>query len=805
MKVSLRWLKDYVEIDVPARELAEMLTMAGTEVESIEELGAGFSGVVAARILSVRPHPQADKLKLCEVDMGKEVVQVVCGAPNVAAGQVAPLATVGAEIPGGYIIKASTIRGEVSYGMLCSEQELGLGEDHSGIMVLPPDTPVGKDLGELLDLKDTVFDLAITPNRGDCLSVIGVAREIAALTGKKVRLPDWTVEEKGEAIEKVTSVTILDPDYCPRYCARIIRDVKIKPSPLWMRRRLEAAGLRAINNMVDVTNFVMLEMGQPLHAFDYRFLEEGRIVVRKAKAEEKFVSLDEKERRLKEGTLLICDGVKPVAIAGIMGGLNSEVKDDTSTILLESAYFHPPAIRRAARALGMSTDAAFRFERGVDPEGVVKALNRAAKLMAELGEGYVLKGYIDNYPLPVYTPKDIPLRLGRINGVLGTDIREGEVERILEALQMEVRKEPAGRSWRVTPPSYRRDIEREIDLIEEIARVYGYEHIGVTMPRPSDEPKGKGEEERLRNLLYPVLMGAGLSEVITYSFISANFPDQLHLQGEKEAREAVRLRNPLSEEQALMRTNMVYSLLDTLSKNARLGVGEVKIFEFGRVYFSRGEGKTPQEVPVCACLVWGDRVGDSWHFPKEQADFYDLKGVVENIFEVLKLPAPIFQAAAAKPFLHPGRAAWISCIGGEVGFIGEIHPDVMRAMDLRGRAVVCELNLSKLADLSREVRVSYRELSKYPGSVRDAAFVVPKEMEAASLLEIVFREKEELLERVLVFDVYEGQNIPPGTRSIGLRFYYRSPKRTLTDEEVARSHERLVNAIVREAKATLRA
>lgn len=804
MKVSLKWLNDYVEIDLTPEKLAEKLTMAGLEVEGIEQVTAGFSGVVTAKIVSIKPHPGADKLKLCEVDKGDEVVEVVCGAPNVQVGQIAPLATVGAKIPGGYEIKLARIRGEVSYGMLCSEMELGLSDDHTGIMVLPPGTPVGKDLSEILDLRDTVLDISITPNRGDCLSIIGIAREVAALMRKKLRLPPIAVEEKGVHIGEVTSVTIIDVDYCPRYCARIIKGVKIKPSPLWMRRRLEAVGLRAINNMVDVTNFVMMEMGQPLHAFDYRFLEEGRIVVRKAKAGETFVSLDGKERVLKEGTLLICDGVKPVAIAGIMGGLNSEVKDDTSTILLESAYFHPPAIRRAAKELGMSTDAAFRFERGVDPEGVVRALNRAAALMADLGEGYVLKGYIDNYPRPLPAPRKISLRHSRIEEIMGARVEAKEVAEILSGLQMEVVPEETLRGWFVTPPTYRTDIEREIDLIEEIARIKGYESIPVTMPRPTGEPGKRGEEERGKALLYPVLQGAGLSEVITYSFLPVNFPAVLRVENEREGRQAVRLRNPLSEDQALLRTNLTYSLLTTLRTNYRMGAGEVKIFEFGRVFFSQGEGRVPEEEPRLGCLIWGQRVAESWHYPKEQVDFYDLKGVVENICAALRLPEPVFSEGEGRPFLHPGRCASIFIKNTMVGFLGEIHPEIMREMDIRGRAYVCEINLSALFGLWSKVHVSYREITRFPGSMRDAAFIVPREMAARKLLEVISRAEEELLEKVSIFDVYEGPNLPSGTKSIGLRFYYRSPKRTLTDEEVTDVHGRLVAKILGETKVTLR-
>ena len=398
MLVSLKWLKDYVDIELTAEELAHELTMAGLEVDEIKTIRPQFSGVVVAKILSVKPHPSADRLSLCNVSDGTENYPVVCGAKNIAAGDIVPLAKVGAVIPGGYTIKSSVLRGEKSDGMLCSEAELEIGDDASGIMHLPSDLPLGVPLETALNIGDTVFNVGVTPNRSDCLSMIGMAREVAAITGKKMKLPSVKIKESSEDINSLTSVKIVDADACPRYTARMIKNVKIGSSPVWMKTRLEAAGLRAINNIVDVTNFVMLEMGQPLHAFDFRFLEEGRIVVRKSKENEEFISLDGKSRTLPADTLLICDGVKPVAIGGIMGGLNSEVKEDTQVVFLESAYFNPPSIRRSARKLAMPTDAAFRFERGIDPEGVVKALNRAAQLIADLSGGSICKNYIDEYP-----------------------------------------------------------------------------------------------------------------------------------------------------------------------------------------------------------------------------------------------------------------------------------------------------------------------------------------------------------------------------------------------------------------------
>ena len=534
MLVSLKWLRDYVDVDAPAAELAERLTMAGLEVDALSEKGPAFRGVKVARILSLKPHPDSDHLSLCEVTTGESSYPVVCGAGNIRVGDTVPLAPVGAALPGDLVIRRSRIRGEVSEGMLCSEEELGIGADASGIMILPSDLPLGGELGEVLNLGDAVLDISVTPNRADCLSIVGVAREWAAITGKKLRYPAADVVESDEDIREVTSVSILDSDLCPRYAARIIKNVRIGPSPLWIRQRLEAVGLRPINNIVDVTNFVMMELGQPLHAFDFRFLEEGRIVVRRSREGEPFISLDGKERVLSADTLLICDGVKPVAIGGVMGGLNSEISASTEVILLESAYFNPSSIRKTSRELAMGTDAAFRFERGIDPEGVIRALNRAARLIAEISGGTLCKGVIDQYPRRVETARRIPLRSRRVNDILGIAVPTEEIVRILESLEMKV--EPLGEGrFEVTPPTCRVDIAREIDLIEEIIRLYGYDRVPETLPGIS-AMAGTGDGKRsVEGRLREIMTGAGYTEVINYSFISPDAVDRLGI-GEADER-----------------------------------------------------------------------------------------------------------------------------------------------------------------------------------------------------------------------------------------------------------------------------
>jgi len=802
MLVSLKWLKDYIDLELSAEELADRLTMAGLEVDEIQTLAPKFSGVVAAKILSVRPHPNADKLSLCDVTDGAETYPIVCGAKNIHAGDVVPLAKTGAVIPGGYTIKSTTLRGEKSEGMLCSEAELEIGDDASGILQLPADMALGRPLQEALDLGDTVLDIGITPNRSDCLSMIGIAREVAALTGKKMKMPDVRILESAQDVSLLSSVTIEDADLCPRYTARLIQNVTIGGTPVWMKTRLEAAGLRAINNVVDVTNFVMLEMGQPLHAFDFRFLEEGRIVVRKSKPGEEFISLDEKSRLLPENTLLICDGKKPVAIAGIMGGLNSEVKEDTRTILLESAYFNPASIRRSSRSLGMPTDAAFRFERGIDPEGVVRALDRAAQLIAELSGGEVCRNYLDEYPAKIKAVDNIPLRMDRVRQVIGAGVPAREAVRILKSIGMALRREGKG-AYRVTPPSFRVDIEREIDLIEEIARLYGYHLVPSTLPSVSvsetETIPRLALEERVRRLL----TGSGYSEIINYSFSSPDSAEALGLSPEDERRRFVVIKNPLTEDQSIMRTTLVYGLLETLKKNLHNASFNLKLFEIGRTFFKRHDGELPEERNILAALAAGKVSDDLWG-SKVSVDFYDLKGSLENIFQDLKMDSCRCRTETPEPFLHPGQSCGVYMGDVRIGFLGKAHPEVLKKMDIKSDAYLFEINLDLLGEQTGR-RIRYRELSKFPAVQRDVAFVLPESMESEKMLEIVLSQHEDLLENVSIFDIYTGKGLEERTKSLGLRFSYRALDRTLTDAEINSIHNRIVQNTVQQTGAKIRA
>jgi phenylalanyl-tRNA synthetase beta chain len=793
MLVSIKWLKDYVDIDISPQELAEKLTMAGLEVDEVKVIRPKFSGVVVAKILSVAPHPSADRLSICEVTDGTVTHRVVCGAQNIASGDIVPLAKVGATIPGGYTIKSTVLRGEKSDGMLCSEAELEIGEDASGIMQLPRTLTLGEALDEALNISDTVLDVNITPNRSDCLSMIGIAREVAALTGKKLKHPSLKLKESGEDIHSLTSVVILDDDLCPRYTARIIKNLRVGPSPAWMKSRLEAAGLRSINNVVDVTNFVMLEMGQPLHAFDYRFLEEGRIVVRRSQENEEFTSLDGKSRILPTDTLLICDGVKPVAIGGIMGGMNSEVKDDTQMILLESAYFHPASIRRSSKKLAMPTDAAFRFERGIDPEGVIRALNRAAKLIAELAGGTICQNYIDEYPRKISSARDIPLRFDRIKKIVGTEISVRDIKKILKSIGMFIKANGKGR-WLITPPTCRVDLTREIDLIEELIRLYGYEKVPLTLPSVSVSETEFIPRMALEERIRQVLTGNGFSEIINYSFENPSAADILALPLSDRRRHAVRIKNPLSEEMSVMRSTMVNGLIETAKRNINNGSSDLKFFEIGKVFLNHGDA-LPDETNVLAGLMTG-RLTDTFWSMKNMVDFYHLKGSVDNIFFDLKISHYKYNSAAGEPFLHPGKSCGILHDDKKIGFLGEIHPDILETIDLRNKLYVFEINLDCLVELWKKSEIKFQEISKFPSITRDAAFIIPDDMESAKMIEIILEQQEYLLENVIVFDVYKGKEIPENTKSLGLRFFYRSPEKTLTDYEANNIHDRIISKLI---------
>jgi len=803
MLVSLSWLKDYVDVPWGAHELAQRLTRIGAKVEGVHAFEHDYSKVVVGRITGARPHPEADALTVCEVDLGGRTLCSVTGAPNARAGLLVPVALPGATLPGlAGAVKETAVRGVLSEVVLCSERELGISDDHSGLMELPDDLVPGTPIVDALGLDDATLELEVYPNRPDHLSVFGIAREVAAITGGELRAPATGLVEGSDMVHDAAKVEVLDPDLCPRYVARVIRGVKIGPSPAWLAQRLRAAGMRPINNVVDVTNYVMLELGQPLHAFDYNKVAGHKIVVRRAKEGEAIKTLDGQTRALDPDMLLICDADRPVAIAGVMGGEESEVTPETTDVLLESASFDPVSIRKTAKRLGMRTEASHRFERGVDPHLAPLAADRAAKLIAELAGGVVLKGAID-VAAELPSPKRITLRVSRVNGMLGTDLSPAEIKRILRSLDFQVELEKDASSLSVIVPTFRRDIEGEADLIEEVARIHGYDEIQPTLPKGAGVQGGLSEPLPRVETVRTLLADLGLHESITYSFISPKSFDRLRIPREHPWRKAIALANPLSEEQSVMRTSLVPSLVEAVALNARRQVTDVRLFEVGKVYIP---GDLPlEELPderwTLGLALTGQALTDVWGMPSRQVDFFDLKGIVEAVLEILGVAAEFVRAE--HPALHPGRTAKLVTGGKEAGWLGELHPEAASQWDLKERVYLAEIDLETLFKEARP-RVRYRPLPRYPAVQRDLALLVPKEVAASSVEAIIRREAGPYLTQVKLFDVYEGKQVPAGYRSVAYSMIYRAEERTLTDEEIAAAQSRIEKALADELGVTVR-
>jgi phenylalanyl-tRNA synthetase beta chain len=791
LRISFNWLKEFVDIELTVQQISDRLTMAGLEVEGLEYLGEGIKGVVVGRIMSTKPHPNADKLTLCEVDNGAEVLSIVCGAKNMKAGDKVPLAQVGATLPGGMKIEKAKLRGIASFGMLCSEKELGLAKEASGLMILPGDAVVGEDIVKAVGLDDWAMEINVTPNRPDCLCILGIAREAAALTRQPLKLPKFKITETGSPIGGRMKVTVEDGELCPRYAGRLITGIKVGPSPLWMQRRLQAVGVRSTNNVVDATNFVMMELGQPLHAFDYRLLAGQEIIVRGAQKGEMFTTLDGVDRELSEGMLLICDVKRPVALAGVMGGQNSEVTDETTDIFLESAYFNPSSVRKTSKKLGLHTEASHRFERGTDPEGVINALGRAAAMIAELAGGETATGAIDEYPDPVNMPV-VTLRTSRVNALLGVDLDKDEIADIMNRLRIKVHEE-GPESLLLQAPTFRPDLTREIDFVEEAARVHGYGKIKSSMPEyrmaAEEQDKTRAASARARAAMYD----SGFSEVINYSFMDPRDFDKLGLPEDDFRRKTVTLQNPLSVEQSVMRTSLLPSLLSNLSWNLSRGVKDLKIFELSRVFLRTGTG-LPNEPLNIGGLACGIKSAELWEGKDKGMDFYDMKGAVEQLLDVLRVPNVVFTAAEDMPILHPGKAARLMVGGRGAGYIGQVHPDVTGRYDLPPEVYVFELDLQSLIEVGPE-EVSYKPLPRYPAVERDIAVIVPADVTSFAVLKTIESLKLGLVDDVRLFDYYEGKPIPAGMKSLAYSITYRSPERTLTDEEVNLVHKKVVEAL----------
>jgi phenylalanyl-tRNA synthetase beta chain len=787
MKVPISWLREFVPIELDLPTLCETLSVGGLAVDDVIELGAEIRGVVIGEIISTAPHPRAERLTLCNVRSGPgPIVTVVCGAKNMKAGDRVAWAPPGTTLPGGGRIEQEVIRGEPSAGMLCSEAELGLSAAADGILIVASDAPLGARIGAYLGIEDTVLDVTVTPNRGDCLSVIGVAREIAALTGARMLRTRNPLRERGAPTGEAIAVRIADPEGCARYAARVVRGVRVGASPAWVVRRLEAVGLRPINNLVDVTNLVMIERGQPLHAFDLERLPRAEIVVRRAGQTTQLRTLDGVDRRLAPDDLLITTGDEAVAIAGVMGGANSEVSDTTSAVLLESAYFDPTSVRRTARRLDLRSEASYRFERGVDIEGVVVAIDRAAVLIKQLAGGEIASGVVDAYPT-VYSPSPIHVRPKRVEEILGTPVARPEMLAAVKAIGASATAASHG-ALLVTPPSYRADVKREIDVIEEIARVIGYARIGSTMPlvhlEGGDAPQRLSWERRLKRLL----TAYGFCEAVCLSFTSSR--RNVLLPGLGVPGTAVTLANPISRDEPELRRSVLGGLLTAWCVNRNQGASGAALFSIGHVYWQT-------EVPGEAVRLGGVLAGEMPHHglgAPRSSEFADVKGVVEALLDDLGIGERVgWERAEAMPF-HPGKSAWLRIDGDTIGVVGALHPDVAFELDLDGACWAFELDIEKVLPYCPQRRI-FAGLPRFPGIVRDIAVVVDEDFASEKVVRFVRQWQPELVEAVALFDAYSGAPIPPGKKSLAYSITYRAAERTLTDEEVNALHAQLITAL----------
>ncbi len=804
MKVSYNWLKEFVEVDVSAEELAEKLTMAGLEVERVEYFGRHLEGIVVGKIMSIERHPNADKLVVCDVDVGKERLQIVCGAKNMKVGDKVPVAFPGQRLrsmkTNEYIeLKRAKIRGVESQGMMCSEVELDLGDDAAGLMILPEDLKMGEDFAKAMNLHDAVFNIDVTPNRPDCLSIIGVAREAAAILGKNLAVEEPRLDEKGKDIGEWTSVTIEDYDLCPRYAARVIADVEIKSSPLWLQQKLEKAGIRAINNVVDVTNYVMMEMGQPLHCFDYDKLRENRIVVRRARKGEKILTLDAVERELTDDMLVIADAERAVAIAGVMGGGGTEIDNNTKTILLESAYFNPSSVRRTSKRLGLVTESSYRFERGADPDAQVKAADRAAQLIGELSGGKIQKGVIDVREKG-FVPSKVSVRVQRVNDILGTKLSQSEIESILSRLNFAVVKSAEG-VIEVEAPSYRVDLQREIDYIEEVARIYGYENIPTPISMCKIINKEPNVVQKFEEFSKNILTSFGFYEIIGCNLISKKSIEKIRSLFFEEKVRPLEVLNPKSAELNVLRPTLVVGMLEAVGRNEHQNRENIRIFEIGHIHLG-GDGEFPLERRQLSLALTGKRGYESWNTKYGDANFFDLKGIIEEYFERLDIHNYNF-SELNNSFFRRGSSCTI-WIGDEiVGAMGEVGSELCEYFDIKTRVFLAEINCESLYSYVNLPKL-FRKLPVFPGTSRDIAIVVEEELSYEEVFKVFDKVNVEILEGVRLFDIYRGKQVGKGKKSLAFSLQFRSESRTLKDEEVEKAFSTIRKKLIDELGCEVR-
>ena len=794
MDLPMSWLGDYTDITgVTPKEYSDKMTMSGSKVEGVENLGKEIDKVVVGKVLKCEDHPDSDHLHVCMVDVGEdEPIQIVCGAPNVAAGQKVPVALNGSTLPGGIKIKKGKLRGVMSNGMICSHEELGIEpsrlgyEPEYGILVLDETAEIGSDVKDLFGLNENVVEFEITSNRPDCFSIIGLARETAATFKKPFNVPTPVFTETDGDINDMLSVTILDPEKCTRYCARAVKNVKIGPSPKWMRERLEACGVRAINNIVDITNYVLLEYGQPMHAFDIRDIAGAKINVRRANDGEVIKTLDEEDRTLTSNDLVISDNDRAIAIAGVMGGFNSEIKDDTTTVVFESAMFDAASVRLTAQRVGLRTESSSRFEKGLDYTNTVPAIERACQLVEELGCGENVGGMIDvlgNVPDSV----SISFRPEKINAFLGTDVSESEMLEIFDRLGIKADTD----NMMLYPPTWRPDLLAEADIAEEVARFYGYDIIPTTLMTGATTCGIKTPEQKLESEISTILTSQGMYEIYTYNFQSPSVLDKLNIPAESPLRNQVKISNPLGEDTSVMRTTMAGSMLDTLSRNYNYRTKSAKLFELGRVYIPNEKGQLPDEPRTLMMGMYGD------------VDFYDIKGVCEEMFSELHIDNVEYERLTENPVYHPGRSAVIKVNGKTLGVIGEVHPSVLRNFEIGTKAYMGELDFMAIFNASNR-DVKYTPLTKFPAVTRDFSIVVDAMTPVADIEKVMKKAGGKLLTKLELNDVYTGSQIPEGKKSVMYKAEFKAPDRSLTGEEADNLHAKIVKNLGSELGAELR-
>jgi phenylalanyl-tRNA synthetase beta chain len=800
MRISLNWLRDYIDLDVTVEQLVHDLTMLGLEIESVDRPGAEIQNVLIGQILSIEPHPEADKIVVCKTDVGGEApLQICCGAKNMKVGDKVPTAVEGSSLPGGFKIGRRKMRGIESQGMMCSARELGLGEEHDGLLILSPDTPVGGDAKALLGLDDVILEIEVTPNRGDWASMLGVARELSARYQTTTRISTIEIRENTTQTTTITSVAVDAPDLCPRYLGRVLTGVQVGPSPAWLTQRLIAAGMRPINNVVDITNYVLLETGQPLHAFDLDRLAENRIVVRRASGGERIRTLDDQDRALQPDMLVIADAKQPQCVAGVMGGADSEVTAATTRIFLESAYFQPASVRKTSRSLGLVSESSQRFQRGADPEMAVFALNRAAGLLQQLAGAEVTQGVLDQYPQPL-PQRQVTLRFARTEQLLGTPIPADEQVAHMERLGFPVVAK-TGESATFAVPTWRPDVSMETDLIEEVARLHGFDALHVSLPRIRKTDVVLAPQEAQIRGIRAFLVAQGLTEAIHWTFCNDDDARKAGLS-EAECASAIRLQNPLSERHATLRPSLLPALLGCVAHNVNHGQRNVAVFEIGHVFEAdpQADNRTRQRL-VLGIALSGEAGLHHWSQPARSCDFYDIKGQAEALLGSLHL-TPAFEATVTGTF-QPGQCAQLLVGKAALGTLGKVNNTVLRAHGLEQEIYLLELDLSALLD-RLPAPGAFTEIPAFPPSLRDLAVLVDSTVPAGDLVATAHQAGGKLLSAAAVFDIYTGKPIPEGKKSVALSLAFQSPERTLTDQDTDKSIQKILRQLESNHGATLR-